>query len=81
MTKENIMCLAVPLKIKEITGPESALVSQGETDMEVNISLLEGPKPGDYVIVHAGFAIEILGDSEANEIIELYDNLQENPYE
>lgn len=75
------MCLAVPLQIKEIIGPESALVSQGETDMEVNISLLEGPKRGDYVIIHAGFAIEVLGDSEANEIIELYDNLQEDPYE
>ena len=75
------MCLAIPMKIKRIVDSETAVVTQGETELEVNTALLENPSPGDYIIVHAGFAIEILGDGEANEIIELYDTLQEHPYE
>ena len=65
------MCLAVPLEIKEIKDNETAVVKQGETEIDVNISMLENPKPGDFIIVHAGFAIEIIDLKEAGERIRL----------
>ena len=65
------------MEIKAILNTESALARQGGTDMEVNISLLENPKPGDYVIVHAGFAIETLDLEEAEDRIELFRQMEE----
>jgi hydrogenase expression/formation protein HypC len=71
------MCLAIPAKIIKITGNE-ALVAIGETLLSVNTSLTDDILPGDYVIVHAGFAIEKLSQHEAietiNQIIELKRN-------
>jgi hydrogenase expression/formation protein HypC len=75
------MCLAIPMQIVDIIDEERATVKQGETDMEVNTSLLENPQPGDYVIVHAGFAIETLDTEEAEQRIELFDELLEDPNE
>lgn len=42
---------------------------------EVDLTLIEYPKIGDYVIVHAGFAIEKLDEQEANERLALFDEL------
>ena len=52
------MCLAVPAKVVEITH-DTAKLDYGGIIREANISLV-GPKIGDYVIVHAGYAIQIL---------------------
>ena len=62
------MCLAIPGKIKEIAG-EIALADFNGTEKRVNISLIK-PKIGDYVIVHAGFAIEITDQKTAEEAYE-----------
>jgi len=62
------MCLAVPLKITELTGN----VAIGERDgvrRKIRVDFIENPKVGEYVIVHAGFAIERLGAQEAEESI------------
>ncbi len=64
------MCLAVPMEIVRIDGV-SASVRQNNTEIEIDISLLESPKPGDYVIVHAGYALEIIETGDAAERIEL----------
>lgn len=69
------MCLAVPLEILEIHTDNTARVKQGSSDLSVDISLIEDAAIGDYVIVHAGFAIEKLDLSEAEARIELFDNL------
>lgn len=69
------MCLAVPMEITEIA--ESGL-GIGELDgsrHEVDLSLLDDPRMGDYVIVHAGFAIEKLDVEEANERLKLFEEL------
>lgn len=66
------MCLAVPLEISKILDEERALVQQGLGELEINISLLHEPKPGDFVIVHAGFGIEKLDLEEANKRLELF---------
>ncbi len=58
------MCLAVPLKITEINGKDAI----GERDgvrRKIRLDFIENPKLGEYVIVHAGFAIERLGAEQA----------------
>jgi hydrogenase expression/formation protein HypC len=71
------MCLATPMKIERIVSEKKALVSQGGVSVEVDISLLQDPKPGDHVIVHAGFAIETLSLEEAEERLALFRRLAE----
>ncbi len=66
------MCLAVPLEISKILDQERALVKQGRGELEINVSLLHEPKPGDFVIVHAGFGIDKLDLEEANKRLELF---------
>ncbi len=71
------MCLATPMEIIKIINKERAIVKQANVEAEVDISLLENVKIGDYVIVHAGFAIEILDLEEANERLKLFSKLAE----
>jgi hydrogenase expression/formation protein HypC len=66
------MCLAVPMKIAEIRENGSALVSRDGLEAEVDLALVENPRVGDYVIVHAGYAIEVLDLQEAQERLELF---------
>ena len=61
------MCLAIPGKIKSING-QLATVDFSGVEKEVNISLIANAKKGEYVIVHAGFAIEKVSDNEVGEI-------------
>ena len=58
------MCLAVPLKIVEIDG----LNGVGEVEglrRRMRLDFIKEPRVGEYVIVHAGFAIECLGEEQA----------------
>ncbi len=61
------MCLAIPGKIKKIKSKEIAEVDFDGLLKDVNISLVDA-KVGDFVIVHAGFAIEKMKEKEAEEI-------------
>jgi hydrogenase expression/formation protein HypC len=68
------MCLAIPAKVLEKTG-DNAKVDFGEgTTREVNISLVD-VDVGGYVIVHAGFAIEVLDETEAKETLNLWNEI------
>ncbi|WP_455369473.1 HypC/HybG/HupF family hydrogenase formation chaperone [[Eubacterium] cellulosolvens] len=70
------MCLAIPGKIMKIDG-DLAKVDFGDgTAREVNASLVD-VKVGQYVIVHAGFAIEILDEQSAKETLKLWDEILE----
>ena len=71
------MCLATPMKIVKILDKNRALVKQADVEAEIDISLLENAKIGDYVIVHAGFAIETLNFEEAEERLKLFTKLAE----
>lgn len=71
------MCLAVPMRIKELRSEDAGVAEVEGLENEINISLLETPKRGDYVIVHAGFAIEQLDEEEALERIALFEELAE----
>jgi len=67
------MCLAIPGKIIEIDSKkEHATVDYGEgTRRKANIILVDA-KIGDYVLVHAGFAIQVLDKKEARETLKLF---------
>jgi hydrogenase expression/formation protein HypC len=65
------MCLGIPARVEEIRG-ENGTVSLGNVRIEVNLSLLgNGLAVGDYVLVHAGFAIVRFDEGEARETISL----------
>jgi hydrogenase expression/formation protein HypC len=69
------MCLAIPAKIMEIND-DIAKVDFGGTVKEVNLSLVNADL-GDYVIVHAGFAIEILDEKDALDTLEMFQQILE----
>jgi hydrogenase expression/formation protein HypC len=66
------MCLAIPMKIKRIQG-EFAQAESGRMLRQVNIQMLPNIKIGDFVIVHAGFAIQKLEPKRAKETLRLID--------
>ena len=67
------MCLAIPGKIVEIdTENQHATIDYGDgTKRQANVSLVD-VKKGDFVLVHAGFAIEVLDKKEALETLNLF---------
>ncbi|MFR3792849.1 MAG: HypC/HybG/HupF family hydrogenase formation chaperone [Blautia massiliensis (ex Durand et al. 2017)] len=60
------MCLAVPLKIVSVTGKQAVGEAAGLTQ-KLRVDFLPDVRPGDYVMVHAGFAIEKLTEQQARE--------------
>ncbi|MFP4050464.1 MAG: HypC/HybG/HupF family hydrogenase formation chaperone [Thermoplasmata archaeon] len=69
------MCLAVPGKIESIEG-DNAKIDFGGVTRKANISLVDA-EIGDYVIVHAGYAIERLDDEEAQKSLDAWDEVIE----
>jgi len=68
------MCLAIPAKIMNLDG-DKARVDFGENVLrEVNVSLVDA-KVGDYVLVHAGYAIQLVEEKEALETLQLWKDL------
>ena len=64
------MCLAVPLKIVSVTGKQAVGEAAGLTQ-KLRVDFLPDVRPGDYVMVHAGFAIEKLTEQQARENLAL----------
>lgn len=69
------MCLAMPMKIISINGSLACCEAGGLTQ-DVRIDFITDPKPGDYLMVHAGFAIERLTEKEALENMELLEEIK-----
>ena len=65
------MCLAVPMKVIELIPPDKAVVESEGITMEISVMLVSDVKVGDFVIVHTGFAIEILDLEEAEKTLSL----------
>ncbi|MFW9855105.1 MAG: HypC/HybG/HupF family hydrogenase formation chaperone [Candidatus Thorarchaeota archaeon] len=66
------MCLAIPGRILQIRENGIALVDFLGVKREANVSLIENAQLDDYVIVHAGFAIQKIDPKEALENIKLW---------
>lgn len=69
------MCIAIPGKIVSIDGTRAKVDFNGNL-VDVNVGLID-PAVGDYVLVHAGCAIEIMPKDRALELIELFNDLEE----
>lgn len=68
------MCLAIPMKIKRLEG-EMAQVEAGSLMRRINIQMISNIRIGDYVLVHAGFAIEKLDPKKAQETLRLLNEI------
>jgi len=68
------MCLAIPALIKSIKNQE-ADVDMGGITRRISLRLTPQAKVGDYVIVHTGYAINILDQHEAQETLKLFQEL------
>ena len=74
------MCLAVPMLPEKLTERKNTgMAALGGSRHEVDLSLIDNPQPGDYLIVHAGFAIEKLDTEEAEVRLRLFDELAATP--
>jgi hydrogenase expression/formation protein HypC len=69
------MCLSIPVRIVKIEG-DIAMVSAGGTVFTAGLQLLHDVEPGDYVLLHAGFAIQKITDDEASEIMSLLGEIE-----
>ena len=66
------MCLGIPMQIREIKGNVAKAVLSGTTRLVYLDVLDEEVQAGDYVIVHAGFAIHKIDEKEARETLDLF---------
>ncbi len=69
------MCLAVPGKIVELKENNLAEIDLMGARREVSLDLLSDVSTGDYVLVHAGFAISVIGEQEAQKTLSLIEEL------
>ena len=69
------MCLAVPVLITAVKEDDIAVFEVGGQENPVVLTLVEGVKAGDYVLIHAGFAIEIIDEEEAKKTLALFEEI------
>lgn len=75
------MCLGVPYEVLEVFESERALVRIGSGTQLCFTGLVEGVRPGDWVLVHAGVAIETISDQDAQENLRLIRAITNDPRE
>lgn len=74
------MCLAIPVRITSIKR-RMGRGELGGVERKVSLMLLDEVKVGDYVLLHAGFAITKINEEEAQELFELLGSLEEKAAE
>lgn len=72
------MCLGIPAKVIQIDESDLGKVDYLGTRVKTNFALLENVKVGDWVIVHAGFAISKLNEEEARDTFSILKEMAEN---
>jgi hydrogenase expression/formation protein HypC len=77
------MCLAIPAEIIERRTPATALVSVNGIRREVNVELTPEARPGDYVVLHVGYALGVIDEEEAKRTLALLkaEGLLADPFE
>jgi hydrogenase expression/formation protein HypC len=71
------MCLAIPAKVISVEG-STALVSIEDVEYNASLLLVDNVNPGDFVLLHAGFAIEKIDPDEAAETMRLLLEIEKN---
>ena len=66
------MCLAIPVQVVELGSGEMAIVDAGGVQKEISLALVEDVAVGDYVILHVGYALQKLDETEALRTLELF---------
>jgi len=69
------MCLAIPGKIKKILDDNTAEIEIGGITKNASLDLIKEAKEGDYVLLHAGFAIEVIDQKKALEILRAWEGI------
>ncbi|MCK4322743.1 HypC/HybG/HupF family hydrogenase formation chaperone [candidate division WOR-3 bacterium] len=68
------MCLAIPMKLIEVEG-DKGIVELSGIKKEVSLKLLDEVKKGDYLIIHAGFAIQRVDEEDAQETFKIWEEI------
>lgn len=71
------MCLGVPGQIVEIQADWGAIADVDGNHVQISVALLPEIKVGDYVLIHAGFAMELIDGQIARETRQLLEDLKE----
>jgi hydrogenase expression/formation protein HypC len=71
------MCLAIPVRIEEVLGAETAIADIGGVRKEINVALISDLAVGDYVIMHVGYALNKIDPQEAERTLALFAELDE----
>ncbi|MES9898333.1 MAG: HypC/HybG/HupF family hydrogenase formation chaperone [Sedimenticola sp.] len=67
------MCLALPAQIVEIDETtDSAIASLGGVKKEISLALVEDARVGDYVLIHVGYALNMVSEEEAEKTLALF---------
>ena len=73
------MCLGIPMIVKHVESNQMAEAEAMGVKRTISVQLVPGVQAGDHVLVHAGFAIEIIDPLEAAERIELLKSMLKEP--
>lgn len=66
------MCLALPVRVVELRDGDTAVVDLGGVRKQVSLALVDNVQPGDYVVLHVGYALSRLDAAEARRTLELF---------
>lgn len=69
------MCLAIPARIEQLILENSAVINLGGMRKEISLALVENIAVGDYVIVHAGYALQKLDQEEAAHTLAIFSEM------
>ena len=69
------MCLAIPVKIMSVEG-SSGIGEVGGVERKIDLTFIEEPRVGEYVLLHAGFAIQKINEEEARQSLDAWRELK-----
>jgi hydrogenase expression/formation protein HypC len=67
------MCLALPARVVDLLPESQATIDVGGVRKQISLELVAGVQPGDYVIVHVGYALQRLDPLEAERTLALFE--------
>ena len=70
------MCLAIPAKVVELKAGDQAVIDLGGVRKDISLALVEDVSPGDFVIVHVGYALQKVDPAEAEKTLALFAGLE-----
>lgn len=69
------MCLAIPTQIEKIDGDQRATVTLGGVERRISLIMTPEAQVGDYVLIHAGYAISLMDPEEAQASLRLFEEM------